>query len=578
MLATPSHSFGKKLLIIVASILIALSIIISRLFYLQISNGDRMLHKSRNNFLRYEPTSPLRGNILDVNGRFLATNRPTTSMYWKGTGNKKLSSEQRKTLASILQIIGFDSTQALDPSFDKAEKLAHKVLLLEDMSFDQLSKIAEQFSNHPNIIIESGFSRFYPHKTLASHTLGYLEQHNFDMIGKMGLEKLYDEVLKGKCGITEKIQNSFGKNLLEKEIERSLAGEDITITIDCALQQIAERLFPENHNGAFILMDSQTGALRALLSRPDFDPNIFLKPLDHETWNNIQENRPFIHRVFNACYPPGSLFKLVTISAIIESNIVSPSSIWCCYGYSKLGSERIGCARKQGHGPLTIPQAMAHSCNILFFEVGKKIDIDLLARYAGHFGLGRPTNSMFKELNGLIPTRAWKRATKGERWWTGETLSAAIGQSFLLVTPIQMARMIASIQTGFLVTPHIIPSEINNTIEQLPIKPETRKFLQDAMQLTASEGTARRLRRFMKDFTIGAKTSTAQTSKLDKREMGKQYREHRWLAVNFIYKNLPPMTMIILVENAELPHLSVEFACNFLKAFKEVMDIRIQKQ
>ncbi len=577
MKLTPIHAFGQRAFIIFLLLVTTGIIIITRLSYLQIHRADFFLEKSKKNFLRYEPTAPLRGNIFDINGKFLATNRSVTSVYWRGTGNKKLNKEQQKTLEQLLIALDLNP-ESFDKSFiESTERFAEKKVIIEDASFDQLSKIAEQFSHNPNITIESTFSRYYPYKMLASHTLGYLEHKNFDMIGIMGLEKVYNETLQGECGITEKIQNSFGKNLHQKEIQESQAGQDITITIDAALQTIVEKIFPIDHSGSLIVMDSNTGALHALLSRPDFDPNIFLKSIDQETWKNLQENRPFINRVFNATYPPGSLFKLVTISAILETNLISPQSTWYCGGYSTLGSNRFGCARKEGHGRLTIAESIARSCNVLFFEVGKKIDIDLLAKYAGHFGLGKPTNTIFKESLGLIPSRAWKKATKRERWWTGETLSAAIGQSYLLVTPIQIARMIASIESGVLVTPHVIKTDDLKT-EPLNIKSETRSFLQETMRETVLDGTAVRLRRFLKHYNLCAKTSTAQTSSLSKRENGKEFMEHGWLAVNFSYKNMRPLTLIILLENVGTSREAITVAEQFFIAYKELMELRIQKE
>ncbi len=577
MKLTPIHAFGQRSVVVALLLLSTAGIIIFRLAYLQIHLSNYFLDKSKKNFLRYEPTAPLRGNILDNNGKFLATNRSVTNVYWRGTGNKKLNDEQHKILERLLAALDLDINIFEKNYFDKAERCVEKKIILEDASFDQLSKIAEQFSHNENIIIESTFSRYYPYKMLASHTLGYLEHRDFDMIGKMGLEKLYNDTLHGSCGITEKIQNSFGKNLQQKEIQESQAGQDISITIDTALQIIIEKIFPADHSGSLIVMDSYTGALNAILSRPDFDPNIFLKPIDQETWKKLQENRPFIHRVFNASYPPGSLFKLVTISAILETNLISPQSTWYCGGYSTLGSNRFGCARTEGHGLLTIAQSVARSCNVLFFEVGKKLDIDVLAKYAGYFGLGKSTNSMFKELIGLVPSRAWKKATKGERWWTGETLSAAIGQSYLLVTPIQIARMIASIESGVLVTPHVIKTE-NITTEVLPIKAETRKFLQDTMRETVLDGTAIRLRRFLKQYNLYAKTSTAQTSDITKRLEGKEFMEHAWIAVNFSYKNMPSKTLIILIENAGSSRAATAVAEQFLIAYRELMELRISKE
>jgi len=200
----------------------------------------------------------------------------------------------------------------------------------------------------------------------------------------------------------------------------------------------------------------------------------------------------------------------------------------------------------------------------------KKLDIDELALYARKFGLGSPTQSSFAENAGLVPDRAWKWATKGERWWLGETFSAIIGQSYLLATPLQIARMFAAIETGYLTTPRIT-ADAPVTYEPLTIKQETRSFLKRVMRLVVTKGTARTLS-YLKDFTIYAKTSTAQMSNLSKKELGKEYLEHGWLALNFSYKNHKPLTLVIVVEHAGSAQPSVLTARSFLKGYRQLVD------
>ena len=223
------------------------------------------------------------------------------------------------------------------------------------------------------------------------------------------------------------------------KLEKALIGNDLHTTIDIELQHLCEKVFPESRTGTFILLNPADGAIVALVSRLHFDPNIFLDPISYETWQGLQEKNPFLNRAFDASYPAGSTFKLVTISAALETGIIAEDELWNCKGYTLFGNRKYWCARRSGHGEISIKKAVAESCNTLFFEIGKKIDIDVLANYAHKFGLGKKTNVVFSEKVGLVPNREWKFDYKGECWWPGETLSVTIGQSFLLTTPIQIA-------------------------------------------------------------------------------------------------------------------------------------------
>lgn len=546
-------------------------IIIGRLIHLQILQKHTFFTKSRKNFLRIESIPSLRGNILDRNGQLLATNRPTTNLFWEGMGKTKLGDFQLSTLRALETILG-KSIIADEHLFDQikyAERRYQKVLLATDISFEQLSQITEQLNDNKNVFISTHFKRFYPYNSFASHVLGYLTRMDMEMYGKMGLEKVLEEELRGQHGEKLKTINSIGRNLSEVEIKKASAGKNIQTTIDIDLQNIVEKVFPQEYTGTFIVMDPHDGSILALLSRPDFDPALFLEPLQEEDWRSLQDKQPFLNRAFNACYPPGSIFKLVTVSALMETGYISPDSCWNCVGYSEFAGRQYWCNNRHGHGILNVEQSLANSCNIMFYEMGKKISIDTLADYAHRFGLGKKTNVLFSEKEGLIPNSAWKKRVKGERWWPGETLSVSIGQSYLLVTPIQVARMISSIFTGQLVTPRILMEE---PIQHKPlhISLETRKFLQQSMQKAVVHGTASRAK--VKDIKIYAKTSTAQTSGMDKHDLGGEYLEHGWLVAYFSYKDEKPLTLVILTEHSGTSRTSTPIAGDFIRAYKKLID------
>ncbi len=555
------------------ALVVGLLIIVGRLFQLQIMLRSDLYAKSQKNFLRVETIAPLRGNILDRNNQLIATNRPTTNIYWQGTGSVKFTQTQLQTVSLIETIIGkpLQNNQEFFDQLRHAERRYQKLLLAEDIPFEQLSQIVERLADQKNIIISTHFKRYYPFKSFASHLLGYLSRMDMEMYGKMGLEKMCESTLKGENGQKVKTINSIGRNLSETEVKKALPGQNITTTLDISLQTIVEKVFPEEFTGTFIIMDPQDGDIVALLSRPNFDPALFLEPIQDDDWRTLQEKQPFLNRAFNACYPPGSIFKLVTVSAMLETNIIQQESCWNCRGFSEFSGRQYWCNNRNGHGLLNVEQSLAHSCNIMFYETAKKISIDLFTDYAHRFGLGHKTDIIFAEKEGLIPSSAWKKRVKHEKWWPGETLSVAIGQSYLLVTPIQIARMISSIFTGFLVTPRVLMEE--EVIKQpVGISAETRKFLQQSMYRVVNQGTGQRVKQ-IKDIKIYAKTSTAQTSSLDKHDLGREFLEHGWFVGYFSYKDHKPLTIVILVEHAATSRVPTNVAASFLREYKKMVDV-----
>jgi penicillin-binding protein 2 len=525
--------------------------------------------QSQKNFLRVEKIRSPRGNILDVHGVLLATNRPTTDLYWHGTGNRTLSQSQIAILEHITAITmkDFYNDSEAWSAIANAERYSKDVLLLQDLTFEQLSQLEEQLAGHNNIHIATTFKRHYPHQKTACHVIGYLGTMDVDAYGKMGLEKICEDSLKGLDGAKLKTINSLGTSIGEMEMKKGLAGKDIYTTIDLELQKIAETIFPVTQAGVMILMDPQDGAIRALISRPDFDPEFFLRRFSQEEWVTLQDKKPFINRAFNACYPPGSIFKIVTMSAALEHGFVSLAATSHCPGYYEYADRKWGCSLHTGHGTLTACESLTHSCNVLFFEIGRHINVDLIADYANHFGLGQKTGTVFNEKEGLIPNKAWKWQKFKQRWWTGDTLSVAIGQSYLLVTPIQIACMIGSIFTRSLVTPRIMLEEPINK-KALDIKPETLSFIKQSMRDVVLHGTGRKVGK-IHGFDIYGKTSTAQVGALDKEDQGNEYLPHAWFASYFKYKDQNPLVLIILIENGGTSRVPTGMAKNFLLAYRD---------
>lgn len=539
--------------------------------YLQIFLQHNFFQRSRRNFIRTERVKPPRGNIIDCHGSLLATNRPMLSLFWRGSGKRSLSTDQQELISLVCFVcnVELDSARIV-----AAERKKKRILLSNDITLTNLGKILERFASHQNLEVKSDFKRFYPNQCCASHVLGHLGQLNFDLVGKMGLEKILHTSLQGKEGIIRNTINSYGATLSQEEINKALAGADIQVTIDLELQKIAESLFPESYNGSLLLIDPKTGSLKVVLSRPHFDPGIFLSPINHEQWDNLQNGMPFLNRAFNACYPPASLFKIVTISAGLELGLISQNSWVECIGYYPYKGRNYLCNKRYGHGILSLKEAVAKSCNPIFYHLGSQLSINDLASYACRFGLGQKTGIVFTEKQGLIPTTEWKEQTMGQPWWQGETLSAAIGQSYLLVTPIQIARMIGSIFQGYLIKPRIL---MNEPIEREPllIRASTLHFIKKSMKSVVKVGTGTTFSK-INDIKMYAKTGTAQVMSLKKMTKNKEDLAHAWFTCYFQYKDHDPLVLVILVEHASTSRIPTSVAKRFLMKYCTMMQDRFR--
>ncbi len=548
--------------------LLFLFILIVRLFYLQVDKRVALADMSQKNFLRIELIPPLRGDVYDCNQVLLAANRPVFDLYWYGAGHL-LSEQDVHTLAQIEHILGIDLLrQPKRSSIEYASKYSRKIILKADVNFQQLCQISEQCADARSLMISHRFQRMYPHKELACHVLGYLNRG--EHIGQSGVELKFDRALQGQEGRLLQVINSTGKMLSQRVYKQPMAGADLKLTLDFKVQQLAESLFEGEQAGAFILMDPSNGALRAFVSYPRFDPNVFLNPLSEDEWSAITMNNPLLNRATCALYPPASTFKLVTWAAGIEENIVGQDTEFFCNGYVTFCGRKYFCMQHLGHGALNPKRALAVSCNIPCFQIAKKLKIDQIARYANKFGLGQPTNFLLPEKSGIVPTRAWKQHVKGERWWKGETLSAGIGQGYLLVTPLQVARMLGAICTGYLVKPRLIESEPVEK-QKLELSFVALSFLRQALKEAVTNGTCRMLS-YVRSCDVYAKTGTAQTCSLTREKVRKEDLEHAWVAGYFSYCGQKPLTIIVLLEHAGSSRYALEIAHKFLKGYVTLME------
>lgn len=567
------HAFAieRTTFFIACGTIVSILIMVARLVHLQIHAAPVLYARSQRNYMRHEAIKSPRGNIVDRHGMLLATNRPVVKIVWEGSGGKVVTADQKASLDQLSLRLGIEIPSERD--LTKIERQRRRVTLVDDVSFDQLGILLELFPEHQNIRIETDFQRYYPFGTTACHVLGYIGDLSFNQSGIMGLEKAYDTALRGENGQSVTTINACGHPLSREAVRDAQPGSEICTTLDIEWQKIAEDCLPEGSSGTIIVMDARTGALRVVLSRPSFDPNLFVKPIPSALWKELVGQSSFVNRAFAACYPPASLFKLVTLIAGLDTRLISPSETWYCPGYTVFCGRKYHCNNKTAHGSVSIQSALIQSCNAPFFDIGRRIKIDTLAQYARWLGLGTATNALCGEKHGIVPTTDWKMATYREKWYLGETLSVAIGQGFLLATPIQLCLMVNTICQGYMVAPHLVAgSEIQQ--RPVPIQDSILQTIKQYMKHVVSlpRGTGHQLSR-LKEMHIYAKTGTAQTCAL--KDSGASQRSeipHGWFTAHVCYKDHDPITMIVFVEHAGSSKVAADITKQFLSRYRASLD------
>jgi penicillin-binding protein 2 len=345
----------------------------------------------------------------------------------------------------------------------------------------------------------------------------------------------------------------LGRQLNKHQEEQPRAGEDITLSLDIDLQQAASDALGEE-SGAVVVMEPDSGKLRALVTHPSYDNNMFTATLPKKDWAALVEDprHPLQNRAIQSVYPPGSVWKLMMASLLLEQK-VDPRATISCGGQVTLGSHTFRCWKRDGHGPMNLMQSLINSCDVYYYEMGQRAGIDNIERFARLCGFGSPTGiDLPHERSGLVPGRQWKRNRFGEPWQGGETLNVSIGQGYTLVTPLQMAVFVSALlNEGKLLKPSLIENEEPEVRSVLPMPASHRNFILEAMRITASSGTARRISR--PDAIMGGKTGTAQVvrigeRRLKKHEMSYRHRDHAWLT-SWGMKDGKTYVVVVMVEH-----------------------------
>jgi penicillin-binding protein 2 len=437
------------------------------------------------------------------------------------------------------------------------------VVVRENLSWEDVAKLEINAPDLPGVSIDVGQSRLYPHTEAVGHILGYVgavsdaelkegrEDPLLDLpdfrIGKNGIEKVHDAVLRGTAGSSQVEVNAVGRVIRELNRDEGQPGRDVELTLDIGLQNyVRERLGEES--SAVVVMDVISGELLAMVSAPAFDPNAFAGGINPRDWEELLANpkSPLTNKAIAGQYSPGSTFKMVTALAALEAGVVTPTSLIGCPGHLEFGNRLFHCWKyRGGHGQVNLHDAMKFSCDVYFYETARRVGIDRLAEMARRLGLGVPLGvDLPGERPGLIPTRDWFRIKRGGTWPQGETLNAGIGQGMVLTTPIQLATMTARMANGgFAVVPHLtrrIGGKKPNLPNQPPypslgLNPTHLKAVLAAMSGVTNEpnGTAFKSRIVEPGLEMGGKTGTAQVRIITMAEREKGVRKNEDLPWRF---------------------------------------------
>ena len=569
-----------KLAGIIALILAA--ILLARLYSLQVSQYARYQTLSLDNHIRLQALSPVRGLILDRNGVVLAQN---TAVYALKVTPERVP-DMDLMLAEVGQIIDLSDQEIIAFKQRSSRRPGFKKQLLKTQLDDaEAAKFAVNEYRFPGVTLEAVLHRDYPFAELTAHFLGYvgrisekdqnrLEEEKYKGIshtGKSGIEKQYERALVGSTGFEEVEIDAHGRTLRTISREGAIPGDNLRLTIDIELQREARRALGASR-GAVVAMDPSSGEVLAMVSNPSFDPNLFVDGIDHATYSALRslKDKPFLNRALHGRYAPGSTIKPIFAEVVMEEGIDPDESVFCPGWYMLPGSTRqYRCWKKTGHGRVDLHAALEQSCDVYFYEMGKRLGIGQMSGVLKKFGLGSPSGvDLPGEPDGLVPSAEWKLATRNEPWYPGEDLITAIGQGFLMTTPLQLARVASILATrGIVVQPRLLmskndplsgdPKNLSNkkNTQNLHINTEAMDRVIRAMTavMNSPRGTARMSGR-RSAYSIAGKTGTAQViaiaqgEEYDEDSIREEFRDHA-LFIAFAPVENPKIAIAVVVEN-----------------------------
>jgi penicillin-binding protein 2 len=580
------HQFQVRISIAGAAVMVAFGLLLLRFFYLQVIQHDYYHTKAEDNRISIVPITPNRGNIIDRNGVVLARNY---SAYTLEIAPGKVADLEStiNDLAAIIEIRPSERNRfkRLLIEAKGAETLPIRARLTDE----EVARFAANRYRFPGVDIKARLFRQYPYAELASHALGYIGRINdrdmtwiedreleanykgTDHIGKTGLEQAYERELHGTTGYKQVEVDAAGRGVRTLSRTAPVSGNNLVLTLDLGLQEVAEMAFGKRR-GALVAIEPSTGGILAFVSRPGFDPNLFVDGIDPASWEelNTSLDRPLNNRALTGVYPPGSTFKPFMALAALETGKRTPQQAFFDPGHFDFGGRRFRDDKVGGHGMVDMHKSVVVSCDTYYYLLANDMGIDSISRFIGQFGLGSRTGiDMEGEATGVLPSQEWKsrrfRRPDQQKWYPGETISVGIGQGYNAYTPLQLAQAMSTLaNNGVMFKPHLVKYIENvNTrerrfvepqpIKTIPLKQENIDVIKRALAGVNTEGTGARA--FAKaEYTSGGKTGTAQVIAIKAGETynealtPERHRDHA-LFIAFAPLESPKIAMAVLVEN-----------------------------
>ena len=576
--------------------------IVSRLFFLQVKENKKYLTLSDKNRIREWKLAPVRGEFHDYFGNVIAGNFEAYQLH--------VIPEQVEDFRYVIYRLK-DLLELSDNEFKKVLKKKNEIkpwetlIVSDNLSWQKFSKINNHLYDLNGVKPVISISRNYPFKENFTHLIGYVSQANQDdiestqaikknfvpglKVGKVGLEKTFEEKLIGTNDIERYEVNAYGRRISQLEFQKGEKGKTLRLTIDTEVQKLANELLKDKA-GSICVMDIYTGAVVAMHSSPSFDPNLFVFGISQDDWQLIRNDpmKPLVNKTLQGNYSPGSTIKPIVALSALENGIVNTSFTVRCTGKTEMYGQTYHCWKKKGHGYVSLRNAMKQSCDTYFYEVARKLGVDKLSETAKKFGLGEKVfgNLFDIEKKGLIPNTQWKKNALGKGWLLGETIITGIGQGYIQTTPIQLCLMTAQIANGgYKIYPHLV---VDDKVKDQPIDKFTPlyknskniKIVQDAIFGSTNEvmGTSYRSRIDNPKYQFAGKTGTAQVKKITEEEreldlktfeIPYEQRDHALYVAFGPYKN-PRYALSVIVEHGG--NGSTTAAPMATKLFKLIID------
>ena len=577
------------------TISIAFLLLLGGFWFFQVFQHAKFKEMAENNHQRTLPLRAPRGVIFDRNGEVLVENRASFNISIMRENTRDLD----RTVRLLSSVTGVGEAEMRETvARHRREPSYRPIVVVQDATLAQVAAVTARRLDFelPDIVVQQVPTRRYPAEALGAHLLGYVgeasEQQVVDdqvatgtVLGQSGLERTYNRVLMGEDGVRRVVVNSVGREIRTLDEAPPVEGRRVQLTLDADMQRAAEEGFrTTGYWGSAVVLDPRSGDVLTLVSLPAYDPNAFAAGIDRATWQalNTDELRPLHNRAIQGRYSPGSTFKIVVATAGLEEKVVTPDTKIYCGGGGTFYGRFFKCHLRGGHGWVDMRHALEKSCNVYFYTVGNLLGVDRIHDWSQKLGLaGKSGIDLPNEVENIIPSTAWKLQRTGERWYAGETISVAIGQGQVSVTPMSMAVMMASVAQGARVVPRLVkatstggawePVPVSRPASAVTLSPDTVSAVHDGLWMAVNEaGTAGRARIAGRD--VAGKTGTAQVISIKGRERArgsgssKDLRDHGWF-VFMVPRDNPELAGVIFAEHSEHGYLAAPIARHIIETY-----------